>query len=220
MSDTVVYGNGHMAVLARFYLSRDTDANVVAFTVDRAHLHEEILEGLPVLPFDEITSRFPVERTRMFVAMGFGRVNRDREERYREVKAMGYQLISYVSSSTILGSNVQIGENCFVMEGNIIQPFARIGNDVTLGPGNCIGHHCIIEDHCFFASRADLSGHVTVGSYSFIGANASVRNSVIIGRECVIGAGTVILKDTRDREVYRSPSAELLPLPSDKLPRI
>ena len=41
-----------------------------------------------------------------------------------------------------------------------------------------------------------------------------------IARECVIGAGAVIMKDTKEREVYASPRAEFLPLPSDKVPRI
>ena len=65
---------------------------------------------------------------------------------------MGYSLVSYVSSKAILWPNVEIGENCFVMEGSIIQPFARIGDDVTIGPGNRIGHHSVIGDHCFLAS--------------------------------------------------------------------
>jgi hypothetical protein len=43
---------------------------------------------------------------------------------------------------------------------------------------------------------------------------------VTIARECVIGAGAVIMKDTKEREVYASPRAEFLPLPSDKVPRI
>ncbi len=192
----------------------------MAFTVEGSYLNESALEGVPVLPLDEIAEQHPPGGTKMFVAMGYGKVNRDRAERYLQVKTMGYRLISYVSSSAILWPNVEIGENCFIMEGNVIQPFVRIGDDVTLGPGNCIGHHCVIKDHCFLASRADLSGHVTVESYSFVGANATVRNSVTIARECVIGAGTVIMKDTSEREVYKSPQAELLPLPSDKLPRL
>jgi sugar O-acyltransferase (sialic acid O-acetyltransferase NeuD family) len=220
MTDVVIYGNGQMARLAHFYLSHDSPYDVVAFTVAEDRMDAVTMEGLPVLSLEEIAKRHPPEAARVFVAMGFGKVNRDRRERYQQVKEMGYSPISYVNSQTILWPDVEIGENCFVMEGNIIQPFVRIGDDVTLGPGNCIGHHCVIEDHCFLASRADLSGNVTVGACSFLGANATIRNSVTIAPECVIGAGAVVMKDTGERAVLVSPRTEILPLPSNALPRI
>lgn len=220
VSMVVIYGNGQMAALAHFYLTHDSAFDVVAFTVDRGNAAEATLEGLPVLPLDEAMKWHPPHACRMFVAMGFGRVNRDRQERYAQMKEMGYSFVSYVSSKAILSPNVEIGENCFIMEGSILQPFVRIGNNVTIGPGNCIGHHGVIQDHCFLASCADLSGNVTIESYCFIGANATIRNAVTIGRQGVIGAGAVIMKDTGEREVHVSPRAELLSLPSDKLPRI
>jgi sugar O-acyltransferase (sialic acid O-acetyltransferase NeuD family) len=220
MSNVVIYGNGQMARLAHFYLEQDSPLDVVAFTVDRSYVNDTTLEGLPVLPLEEITERHPPDAVGMFVAVGYGRVNKERRDSYHRVKAMGYPLVSYVCSKAILWPNVEIGENCFIMEGNVIQPNVSIGDDVTLGPSNCIGHHCIIKDHCFLASGANLSGNVTIEPCCFLGANATVRNAVTIAQECVIGAGAVIMKDTSEREVYTSPRAQLLPLPSDRLPRI
>jgi sugar O-acyltransferase (sialic acid O-acetyltransferase NeuD family) len=217
-ADVVIYGKGQMARLANFYLMNDSPFDVVAFTAEE--VDEPVLEGLPIIGIDEVERRYPPSTVQMFVAIGFGNVNRDRRERYDQVKRMGYSTISYISSTTIVAPDVAIGENCFIMEGNIIQPFSRIGDDVTLGPGNCIGHHCSIGDHCFFASRADLSGNVTIGSSSFVGANATIRNAVTIGSESVIGAGAVVMKSTEAGEVLVSPRAGVLPLPSSALPRI
>jgi carbonic anhydrase/acetyltransferase-like protein (isoleucine patch superfamily) len=47
-----------------------------------------------------------------------------------------------------------------------------------------------------------ISGHVEVGSHCFIGVNATTRDSITIGESCLIGAGALIMKSTRDKEVY------------------
>ena len=47
-----------------------------------------------------------------------------------------------------------------------------------------------------------ISGNVRVGSYSFVGVNATIRDGVTIAPECVIGAGALIMGDTRVGEVY------------------
>ena len=44
----------------------------------------------------------------------------------------GYKLASYVSSKATLLNNRQFGENCFIFEDNTIQPFVKIGNNITL----------------------------------------------------------------------------------------
>jgi sugar O-acyltransferase (sialic acid O-acetyltransferase NeuD family) len=216
----VIYGNGQMAELASFYLSTDTGYTVAAFTVEASFLKGSMLAGIPVIAFDEVNSIHPPRTNMMFVALGYGGVNKERAARVRQAQQAGYSLISYVSSKSIISPGVALGENCFVMEGNIIQPYVRIGDDVTLGPGNRVGHHSTIGDHCFLASGADIAGQVTLEPYCFVGANATIRNDVRIGRESVIGAGTVIMKDTGERAVYASPRAVILPIPSDKLPRI
>jgi acetyltransferase-like isoleucine patch superfamily enzyme len=47
-----------------------------------------------------------------------------------------------------------------------------------------------------------ISGHVNVGAYSFIGVNATLRNAITIGEACLIGAGSIVMKDTRPGSVY------------------
>jgi carbonic anhydrase/acetyltransferase-like protein (isoleucine patch superfamily) len=47
--------------------------------------------------------------------------------------------------------------------------------------------------------------------------NATIRNSVRIARECVIGAGADILQNTKEREVYSSHSTIKLDITSDML---
>lgn len=217
MDDIVVFGTGEFAQVAHAYLASDSPYKVAAFTVDEAHLHDQRLFDLPVVPFGRIAAEFPPDRYKMFVAVGFARVNRVRADVYRRCKEKGYELISYVSSRSSVTGPVSIGDNCFIFEANVIQPFVRIGNDVILWSGNHVGHHSTIEDHCFVASHVVISGKVTIGSSCFLGVNATIRDGVTVAPECVIGAGALIMRDTAPGEVYAARGTVASPVKSSEL---
>jgi sugar O-acyltransferase (sialic acid O-acetyltransferase NeuD family) len=199
--DIVIFGTGSFAQLAYFYFTNDSTHKVHAFTVNLSHKKEDELFGLPVIPFEELTMKFPPNKFGIFIAIGYTGLNKIRACIYSIVKEKGYELATYISPKcTYYGE--RIGDNCFVFEDNTIQPFVKIGNNVILWSGNHIGHHSIIGDHCFISSHVVISGHVTVSPYCFFGVNSTVRDSVSIGESCIIGAGSLIMKNTKSNEVF------------------
>jgi sugar O-acyltransferase (sialic acid O-acetyltransferase NeuD family) len=202
VSEIVVFGVGDFARTARIYLDADSPHRVAAFTVHQRYIEAPELEGLPVVPYETLEENHPPERFAMFVAIGFSRVNKSRADVYEQCKQRGYELISYVSSKAIHWGELDLGDNCFIFEANVIQPNVRIGNNVILWSGNHIGHDATIEDNCFLASHVVVSGNVTIGRSSFVGVNATFRDGITVGPECVIGAGALIMKDTSAGEVY------------------
>lgn len=196
MKPLIIFGASDLARVAYVYFSRDSSYEVVAFTVDDAYLKESSLHGLPVLPFSSVQEIYAPDDFEMFVAIGSRQLNRLRADAYGRAKAKGYHLASYVSSHVVHCGEWTAGDNCFILEQNVIQPFVRIGNDVVLWSGNHIGHDVTIEDHCFISSHVVLSGHVKVGPYCFFGVNSCVKQGVTIAPGCLIGAGAVILSDT------------------------
>ena len=221
MSRIVVFGTGTIARMAYVYLTNDSPHEIVAFTVDRDHLTEDRLFALPVRAVRRCRPAVPAP-TRSgcsWRSATYG-MNKLREQRYHEAKALGYRLISYVSSSAIFWSDYSsIGDNCFIMEHNVIQPFVEIGNDVYMWSGNQVGHNTVIKDHCFVASQVVVSGNVTIEPNCFLGVNATIRDGVTVARECVIGAGALVLKDTAVRQVHVG-QPQLLPVPSDRIVRM
>jgi sugar O-acyltransferase (sialic acid O-acetyltransferase NeuD family) len=215
----VIFGASEIARLAHFYFQHDSIYDVVAFTVDKAYLTEESFQELPLLPFEEIESTYPPADYDFFVALSYAQMNRIRAKKYVEAKAKGYQLVSYISSRATIWTDA-IGENCFILEDNTLQPFVTIGNNVILWSGNHIGHDAIIGDHCFISSHVVVAGHVKVEPYCFLGINATLRNNIHIAPECVIGAGATIVKDTEPKGVYISTAASKYKLASDELPNL
>jgi sugar O-acyltransferase (sialic acid O-acetyltransferase NeuD family) len=215
----VVFGANDIARLAYFYFKHDSAYEVVAFTVDQEYLTDNTFQGLPLLPFEGIEAIYPPSEYDFFVAVSYIKINRVRAQKYQEAKAKGYQLVSYISSKATVWTEA-IGDNCFIMEDNTLQPFVTIGNNVTLWSGNHIGHDSVIEDHCFISSHVVISGHVMVEPYCFLGVNATLKNKIRIATECVIGAGAVIVKNTEPKGVYIGTAAVRYKLDSDQLSSI
>lgn len=217
MAKLVIFGAGDIARLAHYYFTRDSEHEVVAFTVDAQYQQANSFLDLPLPPFEEAIEHYPPQDYKMFVALSYAGMNKLRAEKYHQAKQSGYELVSYVSSHCSFLTDYPIGDNCFILEDNTIQPFVKIGNDVTLWSGNHIGHDAIIEDHCFLASHIVVSGHVRIRNNCFIGVNATLRNSITIAPETLIGAGAVIMKDTVEQGVYVPERARLFDKKSSEI---
>jgi sugar O-acyltransferase (sialic acid O-acetyltransferase NeuD family) len=213
----VVFGAGEIAELADFYFTHDSEFDVAAFAVDGAYLKQTEFRGRPVIPFEEISEKYPPEDYGFFVAVSYAKLNAVRAEKAAASRAKGYRLVSYLSRRATVFPGFEPRENCFILEDNTIQPFASVGANVTLWSGNHIGHHSIIEDDVFLASHVVVSGGVRIGQGSFIGVNVTIRDHVTIGKKCVLGAGALVLEDQPDFSVVAPRGTERSPVPSTRL---
>jgi len=214
MSKVVIFGAGKIADEAYFYLTNDSPHEIVAFTVDAEHLRAKEKLGLPVVAFEAIERDYPPGDFTMFVAVGYQELNKFRARKYEEAKAHGYELISYVSSRASNFGGVEIGDNCFVLEFAVVQPCARVGNNVFIWSGNHIGHHARIEDHCYIAGNVVISGNTVIEPYCFIGVSATLGHEITVGRESFIGAGSLITKNVAPKSVYITPDTQKFRLDS------
>ena len=216
----VVFGSSDLAQLAHFYFSTESEYEVVAFTVDSSLLKNTTFCRLPIIAFEEISKEYGPDQYELFIAIGYSELNAIRKEKYLEAKSIGYRLASFISSRATVMNDGRIGENCFILENNTIQPFVVIGNNVTLWSGNQICHHSTIKDHCFIASDVVVSGGVEIGEQCFIGANATLRDHIKVGEKCVIGAGALLLADAEPEGVFIGTATNRSKIPSTRLRRI
>ena len=216
MQKIVIFGTGELAQRIFYYL-KNVEDEVVAFSANKSNINSEKLLGLPVIPFENIEEKYSPEEFSMFIALAYSDMNKKRAKFFDEAKSKGYELYSYVHPSTKIWDEFEMGENCFILAENIIQPFVKIGDNVLIGSNNLISHNTVIENNCFLTSNITLGGHITVGANSFIGLSATINQRVKIGKECIIGAGTLITKNVNDKEVYAENSSKKLPQSSDEI---
>ena len=216
----IIFGTGDIAQLAYYYFSNYSNYEVAGFTVDLEYLFSQDFCGLPVVAFEQLRDHYPPNDYYLFIALSYEKLNSLRKEKYFAAKNLGYRLASYISPhATILNGNM-IGDNCFILEDNTVQPYVSIGNNVTLWSGNHVGHHSVIRDHTFVSSHVVISGGVEIGEQCFIGVNATLRDHIQIADRCVVGAGSILLADAEPEGVYIGPATERSKVPSKRLRRI
>lgn len=216
-NEIIIFGLGEQAEIAYFYFNRDSDYEVIAFTVNESYVVGKEFCGLPIVPFENIEEKYPVTEYKMFIAVGYKQLNRVRALKYREAKQKGYELVSYISSKATVLNDDDFGDNCFILEDNTIQPFVKIGNNVILWSGNHIGHHSKVCDNCFITSHVVVSGRVIIKENTFIGVNSTVRDYLTIGEDVIIGAGSLVMKDVPAQGVLISPMTKPANFTSDQI---
>jgi sugar O-acyltransferase (sialic acid O-acetyltransferase NeuD family) len=203
MAKIIIFGIQDFAELAHYYLQNDSEHDVVAFSVNERYLPENrFFCGLPIVAFENIENEYVVADFKFFAPMAPQKANRIREDVYNAIKSKGYEMISYVSSKATLFENV-IGDNCFILENNTIQPYTSIGNNVILWSGNHIGHHSVIKDHIMFTSHVVLSGHCVVENYCTFGVNSTIRDGLTIAEGTFVAMAASIIKNTEPWSIYK-----------------
>jgi sugar O-acyltransferase (sialic acid O-acetyltransferase NeuD family) len=212
MKKLIIVGAGEFAQIAYEYFTYDSTYDVVAFSVHRKYLPEiSLLNDLPILAIEDLADFYNKNEVELFVAIPASKMNTARESVYLELKGLGYLFASYVSSAAFIWRNAKIGENCFIFENNVIQPFVAIGNNCVLWSGNHIGHRSRIEDNVFITSHVVVSGYCVIGSNSFLGVNSTIIDNIEVARLNLIGAGSLIHKNTNENSIYIGNPARPVP---------
>lgn len=106
-----------------------------------------------------------------------------------------------IHPSTIISKNVEIGIGTVIMAGAIIQSGARIGKHSIINTGACIDHDSFIDDFVHIGPNCSIAGGVHVECGAFIGIGSVIMPNVKIGKWCIVGAGSVVIKDIPDYAV-------------------
>lgn len=198
----IIFGTTQTAQLANYYLIHTSDEfEIVAFTVDKQYRQTDLLYGKPLVDFDNVEQIYPPTDYYLFAPMTGKGLNKLRERVFLEGKHKGYTFITYISKyATVLTKD--IGENCFILEDNTIQPFVTIGNNCVLWSGNHIGHHSVIKDHVFITSHVVISGNCVIDNYCWVGVNATIRNGLHLLEGSLVSMGACVTTDTDPYTVY------------------
>ena len=207
MKKIIVFAVGENAQLFKYYVENDVDYKdkyqVIAFTLNKKYIKEDKFLNLPLVPFEELEEIYPPDNFYCFVALGYTDMNSLREEKLKEVKKKKYKTMNYISSKACV-STQDIGENNFIIDNSVIQPFVKLGSNNVIMGGGLIGHHSVVGDNCFFAGGANIAGKCIIEDNCFIGINSTVSHSVTLKYKTLVGGGAWISKDTEEYGVYVS----------------
>lgn len=100
----------------------------------------------------------------------------------------------------IIGNDVEIGSNTCIDRGalsnTVIGDYAKIDNLCH------IAHNVEIGKNAMIIACSEISGSCTIGEKSWISPNVSIRDWRKVGKNSLVGIGSVVVKDIPDDEVW------------------
>ncbi len=100
-----------------------------------------------------------------------------------------------IHPSVINSGSVNFGEGSIVCAGNIITVNIEIGKHVIINLDCTIGHDANIGDYSTVLPSVNISGFVKTEECVSVGTGSAIIQGVNIGRNTVVGAGAVVVKD-------------------------
>ena len=121
-----------------------------------------------------------------------------------------------VRSGTVLYSGVRLGAGTQTGHHVVVREDTEVGEESVIGTAATVEERIRIGDHVLVETQAHLSGLTVVEDYAFVGpgcvttndlrmlhrrAGAVVLPGVTVGREALVAAGAVVIRDVPDRTV-------------------
>jgi acetyltransferase-like isoleucine patch superfamily enzyme len=219
LADIVLFGAGQIAEVAKIYIDAHSPDRIVGFTVDDAFRKSDTFQGLPLVAWERLEQSFPPGSVQLLGPLSYHRLNDFRRERHLEGKARGYEFASFVHPGSHIHTRL-IGENCFILEANVIQPFVRIGDGVMMWSGNHVGHHSHVGEHCFLATHVGLGSGVWLGERCFLAGKVGVETGVVVGDACFLGTGVIVKKNLPAESVVAGSADPVASYSSSRLKRL
>lgn len=192
-SVVIIGASGHGKVIADIIVN--SDDKVLGFLDDADDVQGKKIIGFPVL--GKIADYDNYKDCEFVIAIGNPYI---REKIAIELPVKWYTAIH--PTAVISSLDVEIGEGTVIMANAVVNPSARIGKHCIINTGAIVEHDNILEDYVHLSPNVTLAGIVKVGKSTHIGAGSCTKQVLNIASDCIIGAGSVIVKDITESGTY------------------
>lgn len=196
-SKCIIFGAGTYGQVYAEYLN--DLYNIVGYIDDNPKLIGSKIKGIEVLGNKSFLIREIDISHAVFVPIG---VNHVRVQILKELRSHGFHTPSFIHPETIIHKSVKIGKAVYVLPGTNIMPDTVVGDDVMISMGVNIAHHNKISQGCFFSQGSNIGASINIGKQAYFGIASTIMTGIKeVGKQSLIGAGTVVIRDVPDHAV-------------------
>ena len=194
MSKLILIGaGGHGKVVADAAVCSNQWKEIVF--VDKRYPHLLNAGHWPVINDHSILNELDKDIFDYIVAVGDNNI---RYDLHNELKKKGFNLVNVIHPSAEISDYATLGIGNALLAHAVVNVDTKIGDACILNTATTVDHDCIISNGVHISPGAHLAGQVKVGKYSWIGIGATVKQSVVIGENVILGAGAVAIEDIPD----------------------
>lgn len=190
----VVGTGGHARVVASLLAANSIDV-LGFFDFENETPKPEIIDHSPLLGPLKDLEKYKSKITQLYLAVGDNSKRRKLYERYRD----SFKMPSLTHPSAVVERNVTVGEASQICMGALLASEAKIGCGCIINTGTSVDHESSVGDFVHLAPQVVVAGRTTIGEGTFVGMNASIAPNIRVGRDAVIGAGAIVLRDVPER---------------------
>lgn len=207
---SVIIGAGTYGAVYSAYLIND-GVEIAAFLDDNEALWGKSIDNIPVLgsvgELRNMQKDYGV--TAVYCSVGSNEI---RVKILSKARELGYDTPNYIHPSVIISPNVSIAdEGVYILAGTTIMPYVTIEQDVMISVGANIVHHSYLSQGTFISNGVNLGANIRTEPYVYIGMGATIMTGVhTLGKGCLIGAGSVVIRDVKEHAVMAGVPARLI----------
>lgn len=200
MKELYIVGAGgfgrEVAWLVEHINQNEKEWELKGFLDDNERLHGGKEGGYPVVGGIDYLEKLS-KTTWVICAVGAASVRRKIIEKLEKIEKVRFATL--IDPSVLLSRRVKIGDGSIICAGTIATVDIEIGKHVIVNLDCTIGHDAKLEDYVTVYPSVNISGFVTVGEETEIGTGTQIIQGIKIGRESIIGAGAVVLKELPEK---------------------
>lgn len=206
---SVIIGAGKYGEVYLSYL-KEAGVDVIGFLDDDPQIQGVEFGGVPVLGpisiMGQLRSVYNVEA--IYCPLGN---NRLRVKFLEEARQMGYKTPNYIHPSVTLSPNVRIGNGVYILLGSNIMPNTEIEDYVMISMNVNVAHHNILKRGTFLSTGCNFGASIVAERYTYCGIGSTIMTGLHrLGKDCLIGAGAVVIKDVPDGAVMAGVPAKVI----------
>lgn len=184
------------------YINREQSRWDEIFFVDDSYAEKQ-MNGVPVFQFENYLKQQDSQADEFVIANGEAIYRRKILEK---LESAGCSLTTIVHPNVYLDEYDSLEPGAIITEGNVLGGSIHIGKCSYVSLACVLGHDVVLGDFVTLSHDVNLSGNVHIGDGTYIGTGAVIRDEVSIGKNCIIGMGSLVTRDIPDNVVaYGSP---------------
>ena len=126
------------------------------------------------------------------------------------IDGKGGKFINIIHKTALVSPVATLGEGCIIGAFTTISPNVTIGNHVMIQSFDDLGHDSQVGDYASIESYVFLGGYAKVGELSTMHTKSSIIPHKSIGKECVVGFGSVVMRNFKDGvHVFGNPAIKI-----------